>query len=92
MIAHCDASKERRRISDIYSKNENAIILIGPEGDFSGEEIDVAVNRDYYRFISGKAVLEQKRQVLRPAIPFTLSISKSTLSGYKVYYLSNFLL
>ena len=39
MIAHCDASTERSRISDVYSKNENAVILIGPEGDFSKEEI-----------------------------------------------------
>jgi 16S rRNA (uracil1498-N3)-methyltransferase len=47
MIAHCDYSTERSKIDDIYSKNENAIILIGPEGDFSREEIDLAVKREF---------------------------------------------
>ena len=32
----------RSKISDVYSKNENAIILIGPEGDFSEEEIRIS--------------------------------------------------
>ena len=35
MIAHCDDLIKRSKVSDVYSKNENAIILIGPEGDFS---------------------------------------------------------
>jgi 16S rRNA (uracil1498-N3)-methyltransferase len=47
MIAHCDYSNVRSKISDIYSKNENAIILIGPEGDFSREEIELAVSRNF---------------------------------------------
>jgi 16S rRNA (uracil1498-N3)-methyltransferase len=48
MIAHCDDSIERTRISDVYSKNENAIILIGPEGDFSKEEIDFAIENKFF--------------------------------------------
>jgi len=48
MIAHCDDSIERTRISDVYSKNENAIILIGPEGDFSKEEIDFAIESKFF--------------------------------------------
>jgi 16S rRNA (uracil1498-N3)-methyltransferase len=43
MIAHCDDSVLRRRISDVYSKQDNAIILIGPEGDFTRDEIDSAM-------------------------------------------------
>jgi 16S rRNA (uracil1498-N3)-methyltransferase len=43
MIAHCDDSLGREKISDVYSKNSDSIILIGPEGDFSREEIDTAV-------------------------------------------------
>jgi 16S rRNA (uracil1498-N3)-methyltransferase len=34
-------------MSDIYSKNENAVILIGPEGDFSKEEIGLAINSKF---------------------------------------------
>jgi 16S rRNA (uracil1498-N3)-methyltransferase len=47
MIAHCDYSTGRGKIADIYSKNENAIILIGPEGDFSKEEIYLAAKREF---------------------------------------------
>ena len=48
MIAHCDDSIERMKISDVYSKNENAIILIGPEGDFSREEIESAIKSKFF--------------------------------------------
>jgi 16S rRNA (uracil1498-N3)-methyltransferase len=47
MIAHCNDSISRKRVSDVYSKNENAIILIGPEGDFSVEEIHSAMNNGF---------------------------------------------
>lgn len=47
MIAHCDGFLIRRRVSDVYTKGRNAIILIGPEGDFTREEIDSAVNSGF---------------------------------------------
>jgi 16S rRNA (uracil1498-N3)-methyltransferase len=47
MIAHCDDTLERRNVSDVYSRNMNAIMLIGPEGDFSREEIDSVVRRGF---------------------------------------------
>ena len=47
MIAHCDDSTGRRKISDVYSKRTDSIILIGPEGDFSREKIDIAVKRGF---------------------------------------------
>ncbi len=48
MIAHCDDSIERMKVSDVYSKNENAIVLIGPEGDFSKEEIQSAIKSKFF--------------------------------------------
>jgi RNA methyltransferase, RsmE family len=48
MIAHCNETIKRDKISDVYTKNENAIILIGPEGDFSIEEIDSAVDNEFF--------------------------------------------
>jgi 16S rRNA (uracil1498-N3)-methyltransferase len=47
MIAHCNESFIRNKISDTYNKGENAIILIGPEGDFSEEEIKRASANGY---------------------------------------------
>ena len=42
MIAHC-AEGERGAISSIYKQGQNATILIGPEGDFSLDEIETAI-------------------------------------------------
>jgi 16S rRNA (uracil1498-N3)-methyltransferase len=47
MIAYCDESVNRKKISDIYVKGENAIILIGPEGDFSVDEIKLAIQEAF---------------------------------------------
>ncbi len=43
-IAHCSGASPRRSLSEVYSKGNDALILIGPEGDFSDDEISVAVN------------------------------------------------
>jgi len=47
MIAHCSTSAKRAGISEVYTKNENAVVLIGPEGDFSNEEISAAVRSNF---------------------------------------------
>lgn len=47
IIAHCNHSFSRNSIKDIYRKGENAVILIGPEGDFSEEEILAATEKNY---------------------------------------------
>ncbi|MDO5665684.1 MAG: 16S rRNA (uracil(1498)-N(3))-methyltransferase [Bacteroidia bacterium] len=45
-IAHCYAS-EKTSLTQTYRKGENALILIGPEGDFSEEEIQKALNSGF---------------------------------------------
>jgi 16S rRNA (uracil1498-N3)-methyltransferase len=47
MIAHCEKDPVRKSIGEVYKKNEDAIILIGPEGDFRNEEIELAVEKGY---------------------------------------------
>jgi 16S rRNA (uracil1498-N3)-methyltransferase len=47
MIAHCSHSTMRIKISEAYKKNENCVVLIGPEGDFSNEEISAAIRRNF---------------------------------------------
>ena len=43
-IAHCDTPiGEKRYLASTLNKGENALILIGPEGDFSPQEIALAV-------------------------------------------------
>ena len=41
-IAHCDDDSERSRINRINNLADSIIILIGPEGDFTKSEIDIA--------------------------------------------------
>jgi 16S rRNA (uracil1498-N3)-methyltransferase len=47
LIAHCNELITRKKVSDVYSKNENTLILIGPEGDFSNDEINSAINNGF---------------------------------------------
>lgn len=42
MIAHCNKGFDRNKITDIYRAGKDAVILIGPEGDFSEDEIALA--------------------------------------------------
>jgi len=56
-IAHCDDSFTRNQISDIYAKHEDAIFLIGPEGDFSREEIMSAVDKNFISVHLGRSRL-----------------------------------
>jgi len=45
-IAHC-AAGEKSSLKLSYRAGENALILIGPEGDFSPEEISLAVKQGF---------------------------------------------
>lgn len=47
-IAHCVES-EKRSLLDYFSSeaNTSAMVLIGPEGDFTSNEIDLALHQDY---------------------------------------------
>ncbi len=46
LIAHCEES-DKKSLKNTLSKGENATILIGPEGDFSQNEINVALENKY---------------------------------------------
>jgi 16S rRNA (uracil1498-N3)-methyltransferase len=47
IIAHCNSSIERSGIANVYIKGNDAVILIGPEGDFSEQEIGLAISNGY---------------------------------------------
>ncbi len=42
-IAHCH-NLPKKELAHTYRKGENALILIGPEGDFSEEEVELAID------------------------------------------------
>lgn len=41
-IAHCDTDSSKKQLKDLLVSSKKTIILIGPEGDFSPEEINLA--------------------------------------------------
>lgn len=57
MIAHCNEAYKRRGIADSYQHGNNAMIMIGPEGDFSNEEIKAAMGKGFEGIHLGKSRL-----------------------------------
>ncbi|TDD95973.1 16S rRNA (uracil(1498)-N(3))-methyltransferase [Flavobacterium cellulosilyticum] len=46
LIAHCEET-HKRSLKSVLNPNENITILIGPEGDFSEKEIELAIENKY---------------------------------------------
>ncbi|MBO7133475.1 MAG: 16S rRNA (uracil(1498)-N(3))-methyltransferase [Bacteroidales bacterium] len=42
-VAHCDENSQRTYLADIVKPQASVTVLIGPEGDFSHEEIELAL-------------------------------------------------
>lgn len=46
-VGYCDSSMERSLLSRTYRPGEDVVILIGPEGDFTPEEITALLDNGY---------------------------------------------
>ncbi|MDD4216752.1 MAG: 16S rRNA (uracil(1498)-N(3))-methyltransferase [Bacteroidales bacterium] len=46
-IAHCEDDLDKNYLGNLINKNESVIILIGPEGDFNSDEIQMAKNAGF---------------------------------------------
>jgi len=57
LISHCRATMDRSKISSFYSKGDDVIVLIGPEGDFSEYEISAAIATGFKSVHFGKSRL-----------------------------------
>jgi 16S rRNA (uracil1498-N3)-methyltransferase len=57
MIAHCNDEPAKRKIAEVYKKGDDAVILIGPEGDFSVEEIQASVAKGFHPVHLGQSRL-----------------------------------
>ncbi len=55
-IAHCE-ELDKRSLKSVLKPNKSITILIGPEGDFSSEEIKLAINADFLPVTLGDARL-----------------------------------
>lgn len=47
-IAHCNESETKKPLKNLVIKGENVLILIGPEGDFSPEEVKLALENGFF--------------------------------------------
>ena len=62
-IAHC-RDKKSTSLKDIYKKGSNVLILIGPEGDFSDNEIKFALENGFKEISLGDSRLRTETAAL----------------------------
>ena len=62
-IAHC-YEQEKRELKEIYKKGNNALILIGPEGDFSEKEVELALSNGFIPVSLGESRLRTETAAL----------------------------
>ena len=70
-IAHCYDS-ERVLLKDVLVPGEDATVLIGPEGDFSPEEVEFAVKAGYKPVSLGSSRLRTETAALVACHTFIL--------------------
>ncbi|MGL5227226.1 MAG: 16S rRNA (uracil(1498)-N(3))-methyltransferase [Bacteroidales bacterium] len=63
-IAHCYKDQERIFLKDAYTKGKSATIFIGPEGDFSEEEVEMAIQTGFKPISLGNARLRTETAAL----------------------------
>jgi len=63
MIAHC-ADHNKQLIKNVYVPDRSALILIGPEGDFSREEINMALSAGFSPVSLGESRLRTETAAL----------------------------
>jgi 16S rRNA (uracil1498-N3)-methyltransferase len=56
-IAHCEDDSEKKLFKNELNAKKNVVILIGPEGDFTSEEINLANNKGFTSISLGETRL-----------------------------------
>jgi 16S rRNA (uracil1498-N3)-methyltransferase len=62
-IAHC-YPHEKKTLKDAYTKGEDVLILIGPEGDFSEQEVEQAIKKGFQPVSLGESRLRTETAAL----------------------------
>lgn len=63
-IAHCIPA-EKREIADSFKRKEKYLILIGPEGDFSENEVQIALENGFVPITLGESRLRTETAALQ---------------------------
>ena len=64
LIAHCIDNTEKKFISDLVIPFQKYLVLIGPEGDFTPEEVDLALNKGFKALTLGENRLRTETAAL----------------------------
>ena len=64
MIAHCVDNRPRQFIAEVIQPQQRYTILIGPEGDFTPSEIEMALQNDYKPLTLGNTRLRTETAAL----------------------------
>ena len=62
-IAHCE-KKEKKKLKSVIDASEKVTILIGPEGDFSSDEIKKALMKKFIPITLGESRLRTETAAL----------------------------
>lgn len=69
-IAHCEADKPRTSLTEALKLGADAVVLIGPEGDFSADEIALALQQGFLPVSFGDARLRTETAALYAVAAF----------------------
>ncbi|MCW8310037.1 16S rRNA (uracil(1498)-N(3))-methyltransferase [Sphingobacterium sp. InxBP1] len=70
-IAHCVES-DKKYLDQIFQPGQHYIVLIGPEGDFSAEEIELALQAGFQPISLGEARLRTETAALAACLEISL--------------------
>lgn len=71
-IAHCEADQPRTPLAAALQAERDAVVLIGPEGDFSQEEIRMALECGFLPVSLGPSRLRTETAALYATVAFNL--------------------
>ncbi len=72
-IAHCEEESEKKTLLNYSSEKRNTtIILIGPEGDFTSDEITIAKNNHFLELSLGESRLRTETAAVVTAVHYNM--------------------
>lgn len=71
-IAHCISESPRKRLSDVLKGSQDAVILIGPEGDFTQDEVNLCLKGGFTAVSLGNQRLRTETAGIAAAAYFNL--------------------
>lgn len=71
-IAHCNEGN-KTLLKSAYNEGQNATILIGPEGDFSLKEVEIAMDNHFSAISLGEARLRTETAALMACATFNIT-------------------